>query len=58
MLKSIIVILGGIIVSLVGVIVSITENLSTNIYWVGLGLIIAGIVICAVSITGKIKNWF
>ncbi|MFB5611392.1 MAG: hypothetical protein ACE5R3_02115 [Nitrosopumilaceae archaeon] len=58
MLKSIIAILIGIIVFLVGLVVSISENLSTDTYWIGIGLIGAGIVIIAVSVMGKIKNWF
>lgn len=55
MLKLIIAILIGIIVFLVGLVISISENLSTDTYWIGIGLIGTGIIIIVVSVLSKIK---
>jgi hypothetical protein len=58
MLNFIITILVGIILFLIGIIINITENFSTDVYWVGVILLVLGISVIIVSILGKIKNWF
>ena len=58
MLKSIIGILVSVIVFLVGVVISITENFSTDTYWIGIIMISIGLISSGVFIAGKIKNWF
>lgn len=58
MLKSVIGVLVSVIIFLVGLVISIIENFSTDTYWIGVGLMGAGIASTGVFVTGKIKNWF
>ena len=58
MLKSVIGILISIIVFLVGTVISITEDFSTDTYWIGIIMVAIGLVSVGIFIMGKIKNWF
>lgn len=58
MLKSIIVILVGVIILLIGIVINIIEGISSDTYFVALGLIFGGLAISVVSFIGKIKKWF
>ncbi|MBA4453919.1 MAG: hypothetical protein H2B05_03135 [Nitrosopumilaceae archaeon] len=58
MLKSVIGILISIIVILIGLVISITERLSTDLYWIGLILMGCGITSTVIFIIGKIRKWF
>jgi len=57
-LKSIIGILVSVIVFLIGLVINITENFSTDTYWVGIGMMLIGLASAGIFVTGKIKNWF
>jgi len=57
-IKSIIGILISIIVLLIGIIINITENFSTDAYWVGIVLMFLGAISTVIFIIGKLKNWF
>ena len=58
MLKSVIGILISIIVFLIGLVISITEKFSTDMYWIGVGLMGVGIAITGIFVISKIKKWF
>jgi len=58
MLNFITTILIGIILFLIGIIINITENFSTDIYWIGIILIILGMSVIIISVLGKLKKWF
>lgn len=58
MLKSVIGILISIIVFLIGIVISITENFSTDTYWMGIILVTVGLASAGIFVAGKIKNWF
>ena len=58
MIRSIIGVLVGIIVFLIGLVINISENFASETYWIGTGILLAGIAIVAVFVIGKIKDWF
>ena len=58
MLKSVIGILISIIVFLIGLVISITEKFSTDMFWIGVGLMGVGIAITVIFVISKIKKWF
>ena len=58
MLKSIIGILISTIVFLIGLVISITESFSTDTYWIGIILVLIGIISTGIFVVGKVKNWF
>ena len=58
MLKSIIGILISAIIFLIGLVIIVIERFSTDMYWIGVGMILIGLTSIGIFLTGKIKNWF
>ena len=56
MIRSIIGILIGIIIFLIGLVIVILESFNTDLFWIGIGLVFAGLGIIALFVIGKIKN--